>query len=140
MIPFLAQATQPLSHETMGMIGLALMLLTRWLWDYNRQRREEEGRVEPKSNPPLHERFASREELRQAHGRMNREREEAAARFARIEAEAAAAGQRTDAELHAIRESIEESAAAGEARVERLREKMDEQTNLIISVIRKEGA
>lgn len=62
MIPLLAQSTQSLSHETLGMIGLALMLLTRWLWDYNRQRREAEERVEPKSNPPLHERFISRPE------------------------------------------------------------------------------
>lgn len=62
MLPILAQSTASLSHESMGMIGLAVMQLTRWLWDYNRQRREEEARVEPKSNPPLHERFISRPE------------------------------------------------------------------------------
>ncbi len=58
----LAQSTAPLSHEMLGMIVIGLMLMSRWLWDYNRQRREEAAQIEPKSNPPLHERFISRPE------------------------------------------------------------------------------
>jgi len=57
MLPLLAQSTQPVSHESIGLIVFALIFLSRWLWDYNRNRREEEARSEPRSNPPLHERF-----------------------------------------------------------------------------------
>ena len=61
MLPLpLAQTAAPaagVSTEFIGMVVLSLVFLSRWLWDYNRQKREEDERKEPKSNPPLHERF-----------------------------------------------------------------------------------
>lgn len=92
------------------------------------------------SNPPLHKAYASKEELVQVHGRIKREREEINLALAKIEASAAAAALRVDGELRSIRESIDEGQQAGEARVQRLEDKLDEQTKLIISVIRTEGA
>lgn len=83
------------------------------------------------------EEFVTKAQLTEVHGRIGRERREIDAHFARIEAAQLAAGQRLDAELVAIRESIQESREAGEARVEKLRDAMDEQTKLIISVIRE---
>ena len=83
------------------------------------------------------EEFATKAQLTEVHGRIGRERREIDSHFARIEAAQLAAGQRLDAELVAIRESIQESREAGEARVEKLRDAMDEQTKLIISVIRE---
>ncbi|MFA6962431.1 MAG: hypothetical protein WC205_16875 [Opitutaceae bacterium] len=62
MISLLAQTTAPLSAEFFGMVALALIIMSRWLFDYNRSRREESDRLEPKSTPPLHERFISRPE------------------------------------------------------------------------------
>jgi hypothetical protein len=57
------QSTQPLSPTTIGVIVLALIFLSRWLWDYNRSRREEAQQFEPKANPALHHTFATKGEL-----------------------------------------------------------------------------
>jgi hypothetical protein len=62
MIPLLAQSTQPLSYQTVGVIVLTLVLLTRWLWDYNRAKREENALHEPRANPPLHKEYVTREQ------------------------------------------------------------------------------
>lgn len=58
----LAQTTEPVSHSSIGTYVVITVLLTKWYWDYKRQAREEDERKEPKSNPPLHERFISRPE------------------------------------------------------------------------------
>lgn len=91
-------------------------------------------------NPPLHKSYASKDDLTQVHGRIKRERDEINIAIAKIEAAAAAAAHRVDGELHAIRDSIDAVGTAGEARVQRLEDKLDEQTKLIISVIRTEAA
>ena len=85
------------------------------------------------------EEFATKAQLTEVHGRIKRERGEIDAHFARVEQAALEATRRVDHELHAIRESIEDGQRAGEARVETLREKIDDQTKLIISVIREGG-
>ncbi|HEY0966945.1 MAG TPA: hypothetical protein VGD88_06120 [Opitutaceae bacterium] len=55
------EATQPTVSEY-GVTLLALAFITRWLWDYNRAKREEANQHEPKATPPLHHQFATREE------------------------------------------------------------------------------
>lgn len=84
-----------------------------------------------------HDEWATKAQLTEVHGRIKRERAEIDAHFARVEAAAAEAARRIDGELHLIREEIQESREAGEARVEKLRDAMGEQTKLIISVIRE---
>lgn len=83
------------------------------------------------------EELATKAQLTEVHGRIKRERQEIDAHFARIEATQLASAQRIDNELLAIRDSIQESRDAGEQRVNGLRDKLDEQTRLIISVIRE---
>lgn len=39
---------------------LVLAFVSRWLWDYNRAKREEASEHEPKANPPLHQQFVER--------------------------------------------------------------------------------
>ena len=41
---------------------LTAAFLTKWLWDYNRERREERAELEPRANPPLHATYASKAE------------------------------------------------------------------------------
>ncbi len=55
-LPFLAQTPAPSapSAEFVGFSVLVLIMLTRWLWDYNRNRREEAKDHEPRATPPLH--------------------------------------------------------------------------------------
>lgn len=48
--------------EFIGLVVLVLILLTRWLWDYNKNRREEAALHEPKANPPLHKEYVTRTE------------------------------------------------------------------------------
>lgn len=47
-----------INPSSVGVIVLILMILTRWLWDYNRARREDAESHEPKANPPLHQVYA----------------------------------------------------------------------------------
>lgn len=61
-MPLLAQFSPP-SPEAIGILVLGLVFLTRWLWDYNRSRREDAAQHEPRSTPPLHEKFATKAEL-----------------------------------------------------------------------------
>lgn len=64
-----------LTPEFFGMLVLGLIFVSRWLWDYRKNTREEDDRKEPKSNPPLHERFISRPEYtrdqEEIDGRLN---------------------------------------------------------------------
>ncbi len=45
-----------------ALVVLSLILLTRWLWDYNRARREADQEHEPKVMPPLHLTYATKTE------------------------------------------------------------------------------
>lgn len=100
MIPLLlAQSTAPVSHDSIGTFVVIAVLLTKWLWDYRRNSREEDDRKEPKSNPPLHERFISRPEYAsdqeviderltaatESRGRMHKEIEGHSQRLASLE-------------------------------------------------------
>jgi hypothetical protein len=54
-----------MSQPSFVQIGVAVLILTflsRWLWDYNRARREEAEQHEPKANPPLHATYATKTE------------------------------------------------------------------------------
>lgn len=59
----LAQSMQSVSVENFGMVALAVMFGCKWLWDYNRQRRDADAQHEPKATPPLHRQFVTREEF-----------------------------------------------------------------------------
>lgn len=52
-----------LTLDQLGYVVFALILLSRWLWDYNRARREEGGQYEPKATPPLHKEYVTRTEV-----------------------------------------------------------------------------
>jgi hypothetical protein len=45
-----------------ALVVLSLILLTRWLWDYNRARREADLQHEPKVVPALHLTYATKSE------------------------------------------------------------------------------
>lgn len=60
-----------LTPTTIGLVVIALIYLSRWLWDYNRSRREDAGQHEPRAHPPLHVTFASREEHAELKGRVD---------------------------------------------------------------------
>lgn len=62
MMPFLAQSTETVSAGTLGIVMLCLIILTRWLWDYNRARREDSAQHEPRANPPLHKEYVTKEQ------------------------------------------------------------------------------
>lgn len=51
-----------LSFTDIGLTVVALIYLSRWLWDYSRFRREEAEQHEPKANPPLHATYATKTE------------------------------------------------------------------------------
>lgn len=59
-MPLLAQMAP--SAEALGLFVLAAVFLSRWLWDFQRHKREESSQHEPKANPPLHRQFLLREE------------------------------------------------------------------------------
>ena len=84
-----------------------------------------------------HEDAVTKNQLTEVHGRISRERKELDLALARIEAAHAAATQRLDGELRGIRDEIKESRDAGEVRMEKLRASLDDQTRLIIEVIRE---
>lgn len=98
--------------------------------------KDPEATPQPFMVKPVEE-LATKAQLTEVHGRIKRERQEIDAHFTRIEATHLASSQRIDNELLAIRDSIQESRDAGEQRVNGLRDKLDEQTKLIISVIRE---
>lgn len=76
MTPLLAQSTESLPAATVGVVVLSLILLTRWLWDYNRAKREESAQVEPRANPPLHKEYVTKEQ----HAKLEQEFRTEAAR------------------------------------------------------------
>lgn len=131
MIPVLAQLSsamaEPLVQWLVG-ASAAAFLLNQGLDLWKKHFRE---------NPTPSNTYATKEQLKEAHGRIGRERNEINVAIAKIEAAQAAASIRVDAELRAIRMQIEESREAGEARVEKLRGALDDQTKLIIDVIRE---
>lgn len=131
MIPVLAQLSsamaQPLVQWLVG-ASAAAFLLNQGLDLWKKHFRE---------NPAPSDTYATKEQLREAHGRIGRERNEINVAIAKIEAAQAAASIRVDGELQAIRVQIEESRQAAEARVEKLRTALDDQTKLIIDVIRE---
>ena len=57
-------------------VVFVLAFVSRWLWDYNRAKREEAAEHEPKANPPLHQQFVERVDY-------DRDREETQKEFAR---------------------------------------------------------
>ena len=67
----LAQSMQSVSVENFGMVALAVMFGSKWLWDYSRSRREAEGQHEPKATPPLHRQFVTREEFQTLAARVD---------------------------------------------------------------------
>lgn len=91
------------------------------------------------ANPPLHKAYASKDDLTQVHGRIKREREETDKAVARLEAEQRLLRGKLDEDLEGLRDQIAQNNKDGEQRVTGLRTALDEQTKLIISVIRKEG-
>lgn len=80
--------------------------------------------------------FATREELRQAHGRMNREKAESDARFARIEADATAAAEHLDTVVEGLRDQLASNNTAGEARVVALHNRINAIPGEIINLLR----
>lgn len=68
MMPPLSDISHP-STESIGLFVLILVYLSRWFFDYSRNRREEAAQLEPKANPPLHQTFATKE----AHAELKRE-------------------------------------------------------------------
>ena len=63
--------------------------------------------------------------IREAHGRMNRERDDATARIAAVAASAAAVREHLDAELVAIREQLAGNNQAGEERATKLHDRIN---------------
>jgi len=49
-------------RDFFALVVLSLILLSRWLWDYNRARRESDLVHEPKAFPPLHLTYATKSE------------------------------------------------------------------------------
>lgn len=56
-----------------ALVVLSLVLLSRWLWDYNRSRRDDEERHEPKAVPALHLTYATKSEHSALATRMDEE-------------------------------------------------------------------
>lgn len=77
-------ATATPSAEFIGMLVLGLILLTRWLWDYNKNRREETAQHEPRANPPLHKEYVSKADHDLFRTETNTELKRHAARRAEI--------------------------------------------------------
>ena len=69
--------------------------------------------------------WASKSELDQVHGRIKRERAEIDAAINNVRAEYRETSQRIDAELAALREQLAENNAAGEARAEKLHDRIN---------------
>ena len=63
MIALLAQSTEPVSHTAVGATVIILMMISKWLWDYNRSKREEAASYEPRATPALHHQFVTRHEF-----------------------------------------------------------------------------
>lgn len=82
----LAQSSPSLSPEFFGMVVLALMLLTRWLWEYNREQRAKEALHEPKATPPLHTQFAAKADLTKLEVRVDNLTTEIRGGFDRLDA------------------------------------------------------
>ncbi|OAM89331.1 hypothetical protein AW736_13855 [Termitidicoccus mucosus] len=111
MIPLLAQTTEPISVQTIGTAVLVIILLSRWLWDFLKHRREEAAQLEPRADPPLHRQYVDREtfskELTNVHGRIGRERGE------------------VNQELAELREGLERISSDGEQRDIRIHDRID---------------
>jgi hypothetical protein len=60
-----------LTPTLIGLIVIALIYLSRWLWDYNRARREDAEQHEPRANPPLHTTYASKQEHAELKARVD---------------------------------------------------------------------
>lgn len=54
--------TEGIPPNFFALVVLSLIVLTRWLWDYNRARRDDEQRHEPRANPALHLTYATKQE------------------------------------------------------------------------------
>lgn len=71
------------------------------------------------------EEFATKAQLTEVHGRIKRERAEIDAAINNVRAEYRETSQRIDAELAALREQLAENNAAGEARAEKLHDRIN---------------
>lgn len=73
-MPFLAAfSAESVTPTTIGIVVICLITLSRWLWDYNRSRREELQQHEPRANPPLHKEYVTREDHKKLEERFEAE-------------------------------------------------------------------
>lgn len=77
-------APATLSAEFIGMLVVGIIFLTRWLWDYNRSRREETQQHEPRANPPLHKEYVTKADYTKESDELKAELKRHAARRAEI--------------------------------------------------------
>lgn len=59
----LAQSEPSVTPTSIGILVISLIYLSRWLWDYNRERRDAAAEFEPKASPALHKEYATKVEL-----------------------------------------------------------------------------
>ncbi|HSI08820.1 MAG TPA: hypothetical protein VK985_09515 [Rariglobus sp.] len=123
MIPLLAQVTADQIHPLVQFIiggSAAVFLLNQAITFWKEHMREK---------PVPGETYATKEEMRQAHGRMNRERDEANGKIAAAEAIARAAAVKVETEVKAVERAFVEAVAQirrdGEARVTGVQQAID---------------
>lgn len=78
-----------------------------------------------RENPIPADTYATLHQLKEAHGRIGRERAEINVAIAKIEAAQAAAAIRLDAELTALREQLASNNQAGDERAEKLHNRIN---------------
>lgn len=52
-----------IDFQNLGMVFVGLIVISQWIWAWQKNRREEARSVEPRHTPPIHEKYATREEV-----------------------------------------------------------------------------
>ena len=74
-----------LTTEQLGISVVAFILITRWLWDYNRSRREDAAEHEPRATPPLHTVYVTKAEHAELKAQVERIAAEITRGFERLD-------------------------------------------------------
>ena len=90
------------SPQTLLGLVILLLLALRWWWDVRREIREQASQYEPRSEPPLHKLYVTREDHRQLERAFKDFADKVDERFEKLSSTAAASREKVYARLNEL--------------------------------------